>query len=193
MEKLVFASNNVHKLEEIRAILGTQYDIVSLRDIGCFDEIPETGATIQENALQKAQYVKDRYGLDCFADDTGLECMALDGAPGVHTARYADEHGHDSDANMRKLLRVLNKKSERSAQFHTSIALIYKGGTYSFDGIVKGTIATEKHGDAGFGYDPIFIPDGYDQTFAELGDDIKNHISHRAKAVQLLKEFLDNK
>lgn len=193
MEKLVFASNNVHKLEEIRAILGTQYDIVSLRDIGCFDEIPETGATIQENALQKAQYVKDRYGLDCFADDTGLECMALDGAPGVHTARYADERGHDSDANMRKLLRVLNKKSERSAQFHTSIALIYKGGTYSFDGIVKGTIATEKHGDAGFGYDPIFIPDGYDQTFAELGDDIKNHISHRAKAVQLLKEFLDNK
>lgn len=193
MEKLVFASNNVHKLEEIRAILGTQYDIVSLRDIGRFDEIPETGATIQENALQKAQYVKDRYGLDCFADDTGLECMALDGAPGVHTARYADEHGHDSDANMRKLLRVLSKKSERSAQFHTSIALIYKGGTYSFDGIVKGTIATEKHGDAGFGYDPIFIPDGYDRTFAELGDDIKNHISHRAKAVQLLKEFLDNK
>lgn len=193
MEKLVFASNNVHKLEEIRAILGTQYDIVSLRDIGCFDEIPETGATIQENALQKAQYVKDRYGLDCFADDTGLECMALDGAPGVHTARYADEHGHDSDANMRKLLRVLSKKSDRSAQFHTSIALIYKGGTYSFDGIVKGTIATEKHGDAGFGYDPIFIPDGYDRTFAELGDDIKNHISHRAKAVQLLKEFLDNK
>ncbi len=193
MEKLVFASNNVHKLEEIRAILGTQYDIVSLRDIGCFDEIPETGATIQENALQKAQYVKDRYGLDCFADDTGLECMALDGAPGVHTARYADEHGHDSDANMRKLLRVLSKKSERSAQFHTSIALIYKGGTYSFDGIVKGTIATEKHGGAGFGYDPIFIPDGYDRTFAELGDDIKNHISHRAKAVQLLKEFLDNK
>ncbi len=193
MEKLVFASNNVHKLEEMRAILGERFEIVSLRDIGCFEELPETGATIQENALQKAQYVKDHYGFDCFADDTGLECEALDGEPGVHTARYADEQGHDSDANMRKLLHVLSKKSSRNAQFHTSIALIYKGGTHLFDGIVKGTIATERHGDAGFGYDPIFIPEGYEQTFAELGEDIKNNISHRAKAVLQLRDFLDKK
>ena len=191
MEKLVFASNNAHKLEEIRAILGHRFEITSLEEIGCHDDIPETGATIQENALQKARYVKEHFGFDCFADDTGLECEALNGEPGVYTARYASEQGHDNEANMRKLLQNLEKKENRKAQFHTSIALLYKGETHMFEGIVKGCIATEKHGDQGFGYDPIFIPDGYDMTFAQLGNDIKNNISHRARAVAQLCKFLD--
>lgn len=191
MEKLVFASNNAHKLDEIRAILGHRFEIVSLKDIGCHDDIPETGATIQENALQKARYVKDHFGFDCFADDTGLECEALGGDPGVHTARYAEGAGHDNDANMDKLLHNLEGKSNRSAQFHTSIALLYKGETHLFEGIVKGRIATERHGGEGFGYDPIFIPEGYEETFAQLGNDIKNKISHRARAVMQLCQFLD--
>ena len=191
MEKLVFASNNAHKLEEIRAILGHRFEITSLEEIGCHDDIPETGSTIQENALQKARYVKEHFGLDCFADDTGLECEALNGEPGVHTARYASVQGHDNEANMRKLLQNLEKKENRKAQFHTSIALLYKGETHMFEGIVKGRIATEKHGDQGFGYDPIFIPDGYDMTFAQLGNDTKNNISHRARAVVQLCKFLD--
>ncbi len=191
MEKLVFASNNAHKLEEIRAILGHRFEIVSLKDIGCHDDIPETGATIQENALQKARYVKDRFGYDCFADDTGLECEALGGDPGVHTARYAEGEGHDNEANMDKLLRNLEGKDNRKAQFHTSIALLYKGETHLFEGIVKGHIATERHGGEGFGYDPVFVPEGYDLTFAQLGNDIKNQISHRARAVMQLCRFLD--
>ncbi len=191
MEKLVFASNNVHKLEEIRAILGRKFDIRSLKDIGCFDDIPETGSTFQENALLKAMYVKEHYGLDCFADDTGLECEILNGAPGVYTARYANGRGHDSSANMNKLLKNLEGKENRNARFHTSIALIYNGEPHFFEGIVKGKIATERYGTTGFGYDPIFIPEGYNQTFAELGNELKNSISHRAKAVRQLCNFLN--
>lgn len=189
---LVFATNNKHKLEEVMAIIGDQFEIRSLEEVGCRVEIPETSDTLQGNALQKAQFIKKYYGFDCFADDTGLICDALNGEPGVHTARYADVggQGHDSQANMAKLLKNLSDKDDRSAHFQTSIALIYKGETIIFDGVVNGTIATEKHGDMGFGYDPIFIPEGYDRTFAELSSDIKNTISHRARAVQQLCEYL---
>lgn len=191
---LVFATNNLHKLEEVRAIIGGQFEIKSLGDIGCNADIPETSDTLQGNALQKAEYVKTNYGFDCFADDTGLLCDALNGAPGVHTARYADVDGssHDSEANMAKLLENLSGKDNRSARFQTSIALIYKGETHFFDGVVNGTIATEKHGEHGFGYDPVFVPEGYDRTFAELSLEIKNTISHRARAVQQLSMFLKN-
>ena len=199
--KLVFATNNQHKLQEIRNILGCEFEIVSLKDIGCDVDIPETGDTLEENALQKAQYVYDHYHISCFADDTGLEVEALDGAPGVHSARYAEGTDHDSDANTAKLLRELNGKENRQARFRTVIALIQKKdicpcGCTSikqvsrFEGIVNGKIATEKHGTAGFGYDPVFIPEGYDKSFAELGEEIKNHISHRARAVTKLAEYL---
>lgn len=187
---LVFATNNEHKLEEVRKIIGEKFEIRSLDDIGCKAELPETSDTLQGNALQKAQYVKKYYGFDCFADDTGLECTALDGAPGVFSARYAGGEGHDSEANTKLLLENLEGKDDRSAQFHTSIALLYNGETYFFNGIVKGHIIDEKRGEGGFGYDPVFMPEGYDQTFAELGSDIKNQISHRAKAVAQLCEFL---
>lgn len=187
---LVFASNNAHKLEEIRSILGEKFEIRSLEDIGCHTDIPETAGTLQGNALQKAEYIKQFYGYDCFADDTGLECTALNGEPGVFSARYAGGNGHDSEANMTKLLQNLEDKEDRSAQFRTVIALIYKGETHCFEGVVKGTITKERSGSAGFGYDPIFKPEGYDKTFAELGSDIKNTISHRALAVEKLADFL---
>ncbi|MCR4837188.1 MAG: non-canonical purine NTP diphosphatase [Bacteroidaceae bacterium] len=187
---LVFATNNAHKLEEVRTIIGNKFEIRSLEDINCKVELPETSDTLEGNALQKAQYVKKFYGFDCFADDTGLECEALNGEPGVMTARYAGGAGHDDKANIQKLLTNLQDKENRKAQFRTSIALIYKGQTYSFEGIVKGTIAEEKRGEAGFGYDPVFIPEGYTDTFAQLGGDIKNTISHRAKAVSQLCDFL---
>ncbi|MCD8236382.1 MAG: non-canonical purine NTP diphosphatase [Prevotellaceae bacterium] len=187
---IVFASNNEHKLTEIRAILGEKFEVRSLAEIGCHTDIPETSDTLEGNALQKAQFVKRFYGFDCFADDTGLECSALNGAPGVFSARYAGGEGHDSEANMQKLLANLEGKADRSAQFRTSIALIYNGQTHFFEGIVKGTIATEKHGEGGFGYDPIFIPEGHDETFAELGTEVKNTISHRALAVEKLAAFL---
>ncbi len=202
--KIVFATNNQHKLQEIRDILGNEFEIVSLKDIGCDVDIPETGNTLEENAMQKAQYVYDHYNLSCFADDTGLEVEALNGEPGVHSARYAEGTDHDSEANMAKLLRNLEGKDNRKARFRTVIALIQKQdvcpcGCTSikkvnrFEGIVDGSIATEKHGTAGFGYDPIFVPEGYDKSFAELGESIKNGISHRARAVAKLAEYLKQK
>ena len=205
--KIVFATNNEHKLSEIRAILGSQFEIVSLADIGCHEEIPETGTTLEENALMKAEYIYNKYHLSCFADDTGLEVEALNGAPGVYSARYASmdsntsDTSHDSEANMARLLRELANNNNRKARFRTVIALIEKkdicpcGCTsikqiHRFEGIVDGEITREKSGVEGFGYDPIFRPDGYDQTFAELGTDIKNQISHRARATQKLAEYL---
>lgn len=188
--KLVFATNNAHKLDEIRAILGDEIEIVSLADIGCHTDIPETADTLEGNALQKARYVYEHYHCDCFADDTGLEVEALDGAPGVHTARYAYPDRHDPEANTRKLLDALKEKSSRRAQFRTVIALILNGEEHLFDGRVEGSIATEKRGTEGFGYDPVFIPEDSGKTFAELGVEAKNCISHRARAVARLCEFL---
>lgn len=190
--KLVFATNNKHKLDEVRKITAQHnIEVVSLADIHCHDEIPETADTLEGNALQKAQYIQDKFGLDCFADDTGLEVEALDNAPGVYSARYAGP-GHDSEANMQKLLQEMEGKTNRKARFRTVIALIIGDKQYCFSGIVNGTITTEKKGENGFGYDPIFIPEGYEQTFAELGDSVKNKISHRAKAVEQLDHFLAN-
>ena len=188
--KIVFATNNKNKLHEIREILGNNFEIVSLNDIGCHEDIPETGNTLEENALQKARYVYDKYHIDCFADDTGLEVEALGGAPGVHSARYAEGTDHDSEANMRKLLYELRYDKNRKAQFRTVITLILHGELHEFEGLVRGKIGTEKHGTEGFGYDPLFIPEGYDESFAELGDDVKNKISHRARAVRKLADYL---
>lgn len=202
--KIVFATNNQHKLQEIREILGDSYEIVSLKEIGCDVDIPETGDTLEENALQKAQYVYDHYHISCFADDTGLEVEALNGAPGVHSARYAEGTDHDSEANMTKLLSQLHDQTNRKARFRTVICLIEKkdvcpcGCTsvkqvHHFEGVVNGSIATEKKGTEGFGYDPVFIPEGYDKSFAELGENVKNGISHRARAVRRLVEYLNAK
>ena len=189
-KRLVFATNNAHKLEEIRAILGNSIEILSLADIHCHADIPETADTLEGNARQKSRYVYEHYGLDCFADDTGLEVESLGGAPGVYSARYADGQGHDSQANMNKLLKEMEEKNDRKAQFRTIISLIEKGEERPFEGIVKGQITREKRGESGFGYDPIFQPDGYETTFAELGSDIKNRISHRARAVAALCDYL---
>ena len=189
MKTLVFATNNLHKLEEVRDILGGSFRIASLKEIGCIDDIPETADTLEGYALQKARYVKDKFGYDCFADDTGLEVEALGGAPGVFSARYAGL-GHDSEANMRKLLKELEGKTNRQAQFRTVVALLLEGREYTFEGIVRGTILTERRGTAGFGYDPVFVPEGYAETFAEMGSEEKNRISHRARAVQKLADFL---
>ena len=205
--KIVFATNNKHKLEEIRSILGESIEVLSLKDIGCDVDIPETGTTLEENALQKAQYIYDNYNMSVFADDTGLEVDALNGAPGVYSARYASmasnssSTSHDSEANMARLLKELGNNNNRKARFRTVIALIEKKdicpcGCTSikqvnrFEGIVEGEIIRERRGGEGFGYDPIFQPDGYDKTFAELGMEIKNQISHRARAVQKLAEYL---
>ena len=187
--ELVFATNNAHKLEEVRQILGDRFTIHSLKEIGCTEDIPETGDTFQDNALQKARYVKEHYGYDCFADDTGLEVKALGGAPGVHSARYAGDH--DSEANMTKLLRELEKKPDRSAQFRTVVALILNGQEVLFEGIVTGKIATERHyGLSGFGYDPLFIPDGFTETFSQMSPESKNQVSHRGRAVRKLADYL---
>lgn len=186
-QKIVFATNNAHKLEEVAAILGDSYEVLSLREIGCNDDIPETSDSFAGNALQKAQYVKEHYGYDCFADDSGLEVDVLGGEPGVYSARYS---GGGSEANMDKLLYNLTGKSERGAQFRTVIALLIGEDTRLFEGIVRGTIIDERRGEGGFGYDPIFVPEGYDLTFAQLGSKVKNHISHRAKAVEQLAEYL---
>ena len=192
--KIVFATNNQHKLDEIREILGNDFDIMSLNDIGCHNDIPEDHDTLQENALQKAQYIVDHYGVSCFADDTGLEVDALDGEPGVHSARYAEGTDHDSEANMQKLLRKLGNNNHRNARFRTVIALLLKRNkditSKLFEGVVEGKIAYEKKGTEGFGYDPIFVPEGYDESFAQLGINIKNNISHRARAVKKLAEYL---
>ena len=187
--KMVVATNNAHKLKEIAAILGQEIELLSLKDIQCFADIPETADTLEGNARQKAMYIYENYGMDCFADDTGLEVEALGGAPGVFSARYAGE-GHDSEANMQKLLKEMAGKENRKAQFRTVICLIRNGKEHLFEGIVKGEIIQEKRGGEGFGYDPIFVPEGYDLTFAELGDDVKNTISHGARAVEKLCQFL---
>jgi non-canonical purine NTP pyrophosphatase (RdgB/HAM1 family) len=188
--KIVFATNNLNKLTEVRKILGNKFQVMSLAEIGCNDDIPEKGQTLKDNALIKAQWIYDKYHVNCFADDTGLEVDALGGAPGVYSARYAGGQGHDSEANMKKLLSELEHKDNRKARFRTVIALIIDGKVTTFDGIINGTITHEKRGGEGFGYDPIFMPEGHNQTFAELGADIKNHISHRAKAVQKLADYL---
>lgn len=187
--KLVFATNNKHKLDEVRAIVGDRVEVLSLNDIDCHDDIPETADTLQGNALIKARHIYTKYGLDCFADDTGLEVEALDGAPGVYSARYAGEEC-DSEANIQKLLHELTGKNNRNAQFRTVIALIIKGEERLFNGIVKGTITGEKMGDSGFGYDPIFIPEGFSESFAQMGSEIKNSISHRYRATEQLGNYL---
>ena len=188
--KLVFATNNAHKLEEISAILGDKVEILSLKDIHCQVDIPETADTLEGNSLLKAQYIREHYGMDCFADDTGLEVEALNGAPGVYSARYAGGEGHNSEANMKRLLKELEEKKNRKARFRTVIALILNGEVHQFEGTVEGHILREKRGSSGFGYDPVFVPEGYTESFAELGEEIKNQISHRARAVQKLAEFL---
>lgn len=205
--KIVFATNNRHKLDEVRAMLGDNVEVLSLGDIGCHEEIPEDCDTLEGNSRQKAEYIFSRYGYDCFADDTGLEVDALGGEPGVRSARYAEGEGHDSEANMRKLLRNLGNNNNRKARFRTVITLIQrkelasplpspKGGeamVMTFEGVVEGNIAHEKRGTGGFGYDPVFVPDGYNQSFAELGNEIKNEISHRARATRKLVDFLDRR
>jgi XTP/dITP diphosphohydrolase len=190
MKKLVVATNNAHKLSEIRAIIGDEIELLTLADINCFDDIPETAETLEGNALQKARYIYEKYGVDCFADDTGLEVTALGGGPGVHTARYAYADRHDPKANTLKLLRELEGATDRSAQFRTVVALILDGKEYLFEGIVRGTIPTEERGTEGFGYDPVFAPEELGKTFAEVGPEVKNEVSHRARAVRKLAEFL---
>ena len=187
--QLVFASNNKNKIKEIQSILPETIKILSLEEIGCHEEIPETADTIEGNAILKANYVTEKYGYDCFADDTGLEVTALNGEPGVYSARYAGEQ-RNADDNMNKLLEALTNHQDRSAKFKTVIALNLKGEQQLFTGIAKGTIVFEKAGDYGFGYDPIFQPENYSETFAELSSDVKNKISHRAKATQQLIDYL---
>ena len=191
--KIVFATNNKNKLAEIRDMLGDKIEVMSLADINCHEDIPETADTLEGNALQKARYVFDKYGMSCFADDTGLEVDALGGEPGVYSALYAGGEGHDSEANMAKLMQKLGDNDNRKARFRTVIALITDSGDDGvklFEGVAEGDIIREKRGGEGFGYDPIFRPEGYDKTFAELGHEIKNKISHRARAVQKLVEYL---
>ena len=189
--KFVFATNNAHKLEEVTAILGDRIELLSLKDINCHADIPETADTLEGNALQKARYIAGNYRTDCFADDTGLEVEALNGAPGVYSARYAGA-GHDSRANMQKLLHDMEGMENRKAQFRTVFALIINGKEHLFEGIVKGEIIKTRRGTSGFGYDPIFIPEGYTQTFAEMGNELKNKISHRAVATDKLCKFLNS-
>ena len=189
MKKIVFATNNKHKLDEIRKITDGSLQILSLADIHCEDEIEETGTTLEENALLKARHVKEKYGYDCFADDTGLEVEALGGAPGVYSSRYAGEACNPVD-NMIKLLQELAGVKNRNARFRTVIALLIGNERHFFEGVINGKIIEERRGEAGFGYDPIFIPDGHEQTFAELGNDVKNQISHRALATHQLAQFL---
>ena len=189
-KKLVFATNNAHKLDEISSILGEKVELLSLKDIHCHVDIPETADTLEGNAMLKAEYIYKNYGLDCFADDTGLEVEALNGAPGVYSARYAGAEGHNAEAKMQKLLQNMQGVQNRKAQFRTAICLILDGKKHLFEGIVKGEIIKEKRGSSGFGYDPIFVPEGYTKTFAELGNETKNKISHRALAVEKLCRFL---
>jgi XTP/dITP diphosphohydrolase len=187
--KIVFASNNKNKIHEIQSMLPENIQIVSLESIGCFEEIPETADTIEGNAILKANYVTQKYGFDCFADDTGLEVDSLNGQPGVFSARYAGEQ-KNADDNMDKLMKELSGKPDKNAQFKTVIALNFKGKQHLFVGIASGKITSEKMGTGGFGYDPIFKPSGYEKTFAELSLEVKNEISHRGKATKLLIEFL---
>ena len=189
MKRIVFATNNAHKLSEVKAVLGEGYDLVTLKEVGITEDIPETGETLDENASIKARYVYQRTGLDCFADDTGLEVEALGGAPGVRSARYATD-GHDFAANNRKLLKELDGETNRAARFRTVISLIRGGEEVQVEGIVRGTIATQESGAEGFGYDPLFIPEGKSVTFAEMSADEKNAISHRGRAVAELVKVL---
>jgi len=187
--KLVFATNNQHKLKELQAILGGHFELLSLKDIGCEEEIPEEQPTLEGNARQKAEYIYERYGYSCFADDTGLEIDALNGEPGVYSARYAGE-AKDPQANMDKVLAKLKNEGNRKARFRTVISLALDGDEKQFEGIVEGEITRKKRGGSGFGYDPVFLPNGYEQTFAEMDLSDKNEISHRARAVQKLVEYL---
>lgn len=187
--KVVFATNNQHKLKELQAILGKEFELLSLTEIGCNEEIPEEQPTLEGNARQKAFYVYEKFGYSCFADDTGLEIEALNGEPGVYSARYAGD-AKNSQANMDKVLKKLITTDNRKARFRTVISLVLEGKENQFDGIVEGKITKEKRGDSGFGYDPIFLPAGYEKTFAEMSLADKNQISHRARAVQKLVEYL---
>ena len=189
MHTLVFATNNPHKAREIEQILGGEYQILTLKDIGCLEDIEETEDTLEGNALLKARYVKSKYGYDCFSEDTGLEVEALDGAPGVHTARYAGESKSPA-ANIARLLQNLEHKMNRKARFRTVIVLIINGQEITMEGICPGQIALTKRGASDFGYDPVFMPEGYEQTFAELGEAVKNRISHRAIATEKLRKRL---
>ena len=192
MRKIIFATNNAHKLSEVQAVLGDAFELVTLRECGITEDIPETAPTLEGNALQKARYVYEKTGADCFADDTGLEVDALGGAPGVHSARYATD-GHDFAANNRLLLKNLEGVENRSAHFRTVIALILDGEEYLFEGRVEGVIATEESGCGGFGYDPLFVPSGEIITFAEMSAEAKNAISHRGRAVAELVKFLKHR
>lgn len=192
MKELVFVTHNAHKSEEVNAIIGNHFEIKNLSDLNIFEDIPETGLTFKENALQKAEYVHKKLGCNCFADDTGLMVDALDGAPGVYSARYAGEPSN-SQRNIEKLLKNLEGKTNRKAQFTTIIAVILNGETLFFEGTIRGKIIEIQKGNGGFGYDSIFVPDGYDKTFAELPAEVKNSISHRAIAMQKFKEFLNSK
>lgn len=187
--KLVFATNNANKIKEIKTLIPSQIELLSLKDIGCEEDIPETADTIEGNALQKVRYVKENYGYDCFADDTGLEVEALNGEPGVYSARYAGE-AKDSEANMKKLLHELEGESNRRARFKTVIALILEDRQYTFPGICEGEIMLQKTGNQGFGYDPVFQPEGFQLTFAEMSLGEKSKVSHRARATRKLAEFL---
>lgn len=189
--KIVFATNNAHKLSEVAQVVGEKFELVTLRECGITEDIPENEPTLEGNALAKARYVYSRTGLNCFADDTGLEVDALGGEPGVRSARYATD-GHDDKANKRLLLERMQGVGNRAAQFRTAVALIMDGEEYLFEGIVRGDIATEEHGEGGFGYDPLFFPEGGAKTFAEMSAEAKNEISHRGSAVRKLAEFLQN-
>ena len=191
MRKLVFATNNEHKLREVKQVLQSDFELLSLDQIGCFDEIPETGTTLEVNASQKSYYIWDNYGINCFADDTGLEIEAIDNEPGVYSARYAGEQ-KDPSANIVKVLEKLSGKTNRNARFRCVISLVIDGVEQQFEGIVQGKILNEKHGEAGFGYDPIFMPDGYSVSFAEMSSEVKNRISHRGRAVTKLVSYLKN-
>ncbi len=190
--KLVFATHNKNKLYEVQALLPENITLLSLDDINCHEDIPETSGTIEGNAVQKANYIREKYGHDCFADDTGLEVNSLNGAPGVYSARYAGEE-KNAEANMAKLLKELEDKPDRSARFKTVIALHLNGEQLYFEGIVNGRITPQKSGNKGFGYDPVFMPDGYDRTFAELPLNTKNEIGHRGKAVKRLIAYLKDR
>ena len=189
MKKIVFATNNQHKLSEIRDILGNDFEVISLKELGFDEEIPETGDTLAENASQKSYFILDRYQVDCFSDDTGLEVEALNGEPGVYSARYAGEDCSYDD-NVNKLLKELGDSENRKAAFKTVISLLLDGKEYLFEGRVDGVITNDKRGSGGFGYDPVFLPDGYDQTFSEMSAELKNKISHRGRATAKLVAFL---
>lgn len=191
MLEICLATNNAHKVEELQHLLGNKIKLKTLKDIGCFDDIPETGSTFEENSLQKAQYVWQKYGISCISDDSGLEVDALNGEPGIYSARYAGEHGNHAK-NIEKLLAELNNKENRNAQFRCVITLLLEGNIHQFDGIIRGEITDEITGNGGFGYDPIFKPEGYKKTFAEMTMEEKNPISHRGLAVEKLQIFLSN-